>query len=298
MENKNIPKRITLAYFSGTGCTKAVCDCFEEQLRKMGVDSTVINIADQNPLDVKETDLLIVFSPVYAFRLAAIVETWIKNLPVVKNKSAVIISVSGGGEMPPNMACRVHGKRLLERKGYAIIYEEMIVMPSNFASQADHKLNYDLIRVLPNKVKRVIADIVSGNIRITSPKLLDRFIASIGKAEHFGARFFGASIHASQECNQCGLCIRNCPKKNIRMVNGLPKFGYQCLWCLKCIYSCPCKALTPRIMKFSVLKEGFDLDSMSEKALKESDVIEDREHSNILWQGVIDYVNHNKGEES
>lgn len=292
MDVKKIPKRLILAYFSGTGCTKAVCDCFEEQLLMLGIDCIKINIVTCKQIDDGEADILIIFSPVYAFRLASITEKWVKNLPRVKNKSSIIISVSGGWEISPNTACRVQCKRLLKRKGYNLLYEKMIVMPSNFAIQAEQNLNFSLLTVLPYKVKNIILDILSGKKRITSPKFQDRFFAVIGKAERLGARFFGAFIRASQNCNKCGLCIRNCPQKNVRMANRLPKFGIHCMWCLKCIYNCPCKALSPRILKFSVLKSGFDLRKMSEKAMEESGKTEYRHYKNILWQGVIDYLCH------
>jgi len=290
MDVQKIPKKLILAYFSGTGCTKAVCDCFEEQLLNVGIDCTKINMVTCKQLDVEEADILIIFSPVYAFRLASITEKWVKYLPRVQNKSAIIISVSGGGEVSPNTACRVQCKRLLKRKGYKLLYEKMIVMPSNFAIQAEQNLNLDLLRILPYKVNNIILDILSGKERITSPKFQDRFFAVIGKAEHLGARFFGASIRATQNCNKCGLCIRNCPQKNIKMVNGLPKFGFHCMWCLKCIYNCPCKALLPGILKFSVLKSGFDLKKMNEKSKEKPGDLEYRHYKNILWQGTIDYL--------
>lgn len=283
-------KRIILAYFSGTGCTKAVCDCFEEQLLALGVEITKINMAENNLFDAGEASLLIIFSPVYAFRLSSIAETWVKNLPKTNNASVAIISVSGGGEISPNTACGLPCKKLLKRKGYNLIYEKMLVMPSNFAVQAERKLNLRLLTVLPDKVNQIVQEILSGKQRIVYPKLIDRFFVTMGKAEHIGARFFGKSIKASWKCNKCGKCISNCPKKNIRMINGLPKFGFSCIWCLKCIYYCPSKALSPRILKFVVLKEGFDLTVIKEMALKEGSNKENLYQKNILWQGVIDYL--------
>jgi flavodoxin/ferredoxin len=284
-------KRFTLAYYSGTGCTKEVCDCFEKQLNRLELNCRKINIASYDPKDITETDFLLIFSPVYAFRLVSLVERWISNLPSVNNTSAAIISVSGGGEMSPNTACRDYSKRLLIKKGYNFIYEQMIVMPSNFAIQAEQQLNYNLINALPNKVNHIITDILSQKERLTVPKLQDRFFASIGRAEHFGAKFFGASIHASSNCNKCGLCVHNCPNKNIKMVHGLPKFGFRCLWCLKCIYACPCKALAPRFLKFSVLKNGFNLEKMKAETSQYADKIDSKPRKSILWEGVIDYLN-------
>ncbi|MFA9465264.1 MAG: hypothetical protein ACERKN_13350 [Velocimicrobium sp.] len=98
-------KEVTLAYFSGTGCTQAVVDCFESQLLRLELQVNRVNIAVDDSY-VATTDLLIVLSPVYAFRLASIVEKWTRNLPKVKGTYAAIISVSGGGEISPNTACR------------------------------------------------------------------------------------------------------------------------------------------------------------------------------------------------
>lgn len=282
-------KKVTLAYFSGTGCTKAVCDCFEQKLQEQGIKVTKINIAEGNLPKNSEMDLLIVFFPVYALRLPDIVQKWIEDLSEVNNTSAVIISVSGGGEISPNTACREKCKRLLKKKGYHVIYEKMIVMPSNFAIQADEKLNLALIRIMPERVSQIIQDVLAGNKNITHPKLLDKLLAAFSIAEHIGAKLFGASIHASESCSGCALCVRECPKKNIRMKNGKPTFGFHCLWCMKCIYACPCKALSPRLLKFTVLKVGFDLKKMNRKAEQNSD-INYKFARNILWQGAIDYI--------
>lgn len=290
-DNNKTIKKITLAYFSGTGCTKTVADSFEHQLLAKGIVVNKLNIASCNRLEVGEADLVIIFSPVYAFRLTSIVEKWVKSLPETQNTYAAIISVSGGGEVSPNTACRVQCKRFLKKKGYNLIYEKMLVMPSNFAIQAEQDLNSSLIAIMPQRVKQIISDILSGKKNISHPKLQDRLFATIGKAEHLGAKFWGRSIHSSKDCNKCGLCIRNCPKKNIQMKNGKPKFGFRCMWCLKCIYSCPQKALSPRILKFTVLKNGFDLEKLSEMSYQNRNEKEYQSHRSALWQGVIDYLN-------
>jgi len=283
-------KSITLAYFSGTGCTKAIVDSFEHQLLDKGVIVNKLNIATCSGHEVGETDLIIICSPVYAFRLTSIVERWVKNLPETQNTYAAIISVSGGGDISPNTACRIPSKRFLKKKGYHLIYEKMLVMPSNFAIQAEQSLNYNLLSVMPQRVKFIINDILSGKQKFSHPKLQDRFLATLGKAEHLGAKFVGRSIHASKDCNKCGSCIRNCPEKNIEMKNGKPKFGFRCIWCLKCIYACPRKALSHRIFKFAVLKNGFDLEKLSKMSHQNQDEKEYKFHRSILWQGVIDYL--------
>ncbi len=282
-------KKVTLAFFSGTGGTKAVCDCFAHELEKQEIEVTNITIPKGSLPINGRTDLLIVFFPVYAFRMPDLVEKWVKKLTEVNNTPAVVISVSGGGEVSPNTACREKCKRILKKKGYRVIYEKMFVMPSNFAIQADEKLNLALIRIMPQRVRHIIRDVFEGNEHLTHPKLLDRILSVVSIAEHTGAKFFGAFIKASDKCNGCALCVRECPKNNIRMKNGKPKFGFQCLWCMKCIYACPCKALTPGILKSVVLKDGFDIRNMCRKAEQHPD-FEDTFEPDSVWQGAIDYI--------
>lgn len=292
MTDQNVTiKDITLAYFSGTGCTEMIVDCFENQLMKLGINVNRVKIACSNTNKPAKSDLLIIFSPVYAFRLTSIVEKWTKNLPKTENTYAAIVSVSGGGEVTPNTACRVYCKHLLQRKGYHLIYEKMLVMPSNIATQAEQQLNFRLIKIIPQKTNQMITDILSGKKCITHPKLQDRVFSSIGRAEHLGARLFGASFCASKNCNQCGLCIQNCPKKNIQMLNGRPKFGFGCMWCLRCIYSCPRKALSPKMLKFVVLKNGFDLKAMSRMADEYKHETGYTPSQSIQWKGITDYLN-------
>jgi succinate dehydrogenase/fumarate reductase-like Fe-S protein len=73
------------------------------------------------------------------------------------------------------------------------------------------------------------------------------------------------------------------------MKQGFPKFHFKCIWCLKCIYACPRKALSPSILKFSVLKNGYNLKEMSERAQLQQQVKNDYAKDR-LWQGVIDYL--------
>lgn len=282
-------RTVTIAYFSGTGGTKAAADCMRELFQQNESKVNTIAITSKSTNEVGATDLLVVLSPVYAFRLASIVEKWIKKLPKTNPTKAAIISVSGGGEVSPNTACRVKGKQILNQKGYHVVYENMLVMPSNFATIAEDTINYRLIQILPSKIEQMVKQLLAGEGHITTPQYKDRIIASLGKGEHVGARIMGASMSVSSDCNQCSLCIRNCPTKNISMKQGNLSFGFSCIMCMKCIYACPKKALLPRIGKSSVLEGGYNLKELT-KTAKNKGEVEYRKDQNTLWEGVIKYL--------
>ena len=284
------PKKITLAYFSGTGCTKEVCLCFAQQLAKKGLESKIIGLENHDPGKLKQPDLLVIFSPVYAFRLASITEKWVKGLPKSNRTMVAIVPVSGGGDISPNTACTISCRRILKKKGYHLIYERMIVMPSNFATDVGKETNQQLLRILPEKTKEMIENIMSGEHRFLVAKPHDRLFSMMGKGEHLGARFFGASIHPSAKCTRCGQCSQKCPSRNIKMDHGIPKFGFRCIWCLRCLYACPVHALKPRILSFVILKDGFHLQELKKQEFEEyspNQTILDRK---CARKGVSDYL--------
>jgi ferredoxin/flavodoxin len=282
---------VTLLYFSGTGSTEHASNCMERQLTERGINVHKKNMANISPSSVEASDLLIVLSPVYAFRLAELTESFLKKLPNGKQSRAAVLSVSGGGEVSPNTACRVPAKGYLTKRGYDVVYENMLVMPSNFATQAEPHLNLALLTVLPERLETIINDLLEGKKRLTVPKTKDRLITAFGVAEHLGGNLFGKNLYATSDCNQCGLCVKNCPKKNIKMVNGRPKFGWRCMWCLKCVYACNRRAILPGIMKSIILKDGYDIRAMSRLAAKESRQEEYKSKSGDPWEGVMKYLN-------
>lgn len=212
-------------------------------------------------------------------------------MPQANKIPAVVISVSGGGEISPNTVCRASCIRFLEKKGYEIIYENMIIMPSNFVVKTVDGLSIRLLKILPYKVEHIIDEVLLGTIKRRRPKLVDRFFSCIGEAEKIGARYFGKHIKVNNDCNGCALCERNCPKKNIKMSNGKPEFSNNCMLCLNCIYGCPKIALTPGIGKFVVIKEGFNL-RLIEKRMLEFEELEPIEKlaKGYLWKGIREYL--------
>lgn len=285
--------KIRLVYYSGTGGTRMVADSFARQLRNQGVQVTVQRLKAGEPEAEGDFDLLLVVYAVYALNAPEPVYTWINRLPVQQGKSAVVISVSGGGEMSPNTACRHKAIKMLEAKGYRVWYEHMLVMPSNIAIATSPPLDRLLLAVLPRKIALIIDEMNRGVVRRTKPHLFDRALAAMGSIEQIGAHQFGKRIRVSADCNSCGLCAASCPSGNITMVDKKPTFGTSCFFCMNCLYCCPRKALCPGFGKFAMLKDGFDLESLaasptteliSAKQLKEL-------APGIAWIGVRKYIN-------
>lgn len=236
-----------------------------------------------------EKAFLLLLYPVYALNAPKKVHEWIKSLDRVSCVQTSVVTVSGGGEISPNTASRVSVIKKLEKKGFIVTYEQMLIMPSNFGVTAGETLSRLLLEVLPKKVQTITGEIKSGTVRRTRPLFFDRIMSRLGRIERLGARSFGKKIQVSNSCTGCGWCCEHCPSENITMENGKPVFGNECNFCLGCIYGCPFKALYAGTGKALVFKEGFDLKRL-EKLPPDEDADIDALAKGYAWSGVKKYL--------
>lgn len=281
---------IKIAYYSGTGGTELAAKNFYTHLKTAGCDCTMEKITSKMRIEQSSCDLLLLLFPVHAFHAPEVVYQWIEGLNTVAKIKAAVISVSGGGEVCPNTACRVKSIRRLTKKGYHVIYEDMIVMPSNWVAPAPDPLPYMLLQALPFAVEKISCDLLSGVNKRSKPLWIDRIFSVIGKFETLGGHFWGKRIRVLKHCTNCGWCAMNCPAGNITMIHGKPTFGDQCHFCLKCIYGCPLKALQPGVCKFVIIQEGYSLQELSKKLPQDSNVPLKDLKVDFFWLGVKKYL--------
>lgn len=287
---QNEIKSVRIVYYSGTGNTHKVAGCFETCLKDKGITVHTYSVAETGASQTMEEDLLLLVYAVHALNAPEAVEKWIAGLPHSDGKRAAVISASGGGEVCPNTACRRGCIRRLRNKGFAVVYEEMLVMPSNWIVATHEGLAVRLLEILPSKVDKIVTDILSGVNKRKSPLIIDSFLSVLCKLERTGARQFGKRIRCSENCNGCGICSKNCPAGNIEMKEDRPAFGSLCHLCLSCMYGCPKKALRPGIMKFILIKEGYSLKALEQKIPWTEPVNVEEAAKGFLWSGIRKYL--------
>jgi len=291
-------EKILVAFFSGTGCAKKVAETAERQFIEQGNEVFLFNIDDhRNPDKLSEmydylvhADRFMLAYVVHAVDAPDPVYSWLEKIAGRAIPTAVV-SVSGGGEKWPNPVCRQHCIAELEKKGFIVDYEEMIVMPCNWIFTTPDALAAHLLRALPVRMKIIVTAFLAGQKRrlpYRKPDLIQKMMP-IGEKENSWK--FPKSIRITSECTSCGLCARKCPTGNISMKDGKPIFAKSCVFCFRCVYACPAHAMKSN--NFMVLKKGFDIERF-EKLLDDPAMTDPGDYrkmtKGMLWAGVRDYL--------
>jgi len=254
-------KNIRIDYYTGTGGTELAARLLADKLKNNNFNVEVNRIYRDNINGVVslEIDYYILFFTVHSFNAPQPVYEWVKHLDGNHCKTA-LISVSGGGHVMTNTACRHKTVKLLKKSKFNVIFEEMIRMPNNWMKAPDEKKFANILSKLPNAIDAIAQAIISEKSQKKIIYWIDYLISALGEAEKKGTNKFGNGIKVLDSCIGCGVCVKNCCSSNIQMeseTHARPKFGDRCDMCLGCVYNCPQKALQPTWGAFQVDKNGY-----------------------------------------
>lgn len=257
---------IRIDYYTGTGGTQRVARQIAENLKTDGHDVSLTRIVRDKFVPMgAEVDSYVLLFAVHSFTAPRPVSEWVERLNGC-GKSCAVISVSGGGNVVSNTACRRKITKLLEKQNFSVIYDEMVRMPNNWVSVPDEEKCAEILRNVPAKTQQIAQAIGAKKHKRKFVYWIDIPISILGELEHKWVVQFGQGIKTLDSCNGCGICERNCSSSNITIVDGKAVFGDRCDMCLGCIYGCPHKALVATKSGFQVDKKGYDLRKMEKKA--------------------------------
>ena len=281
--------RFEIAYYSGTGCTAMVADCLYETLKQRNCAGNMQFISEKatNP---SQHDILFLLFPVHSFNAPEAVYRWIDKLNKADNTPVVVLAISGGGEVIPNAAGSLSSIKRLEARGYTVVYDKIIVMPSNVVVATNELLAVRLLEVLPARLAGVVDEVLSGVVYRPKRRLVDRAVSRLGEAEKSMTAAFGKAIQVSDGCTSCEWCCNHCPAGNINLREGKPVFKDKCHLCLNCLYGCPNKSLVASKWKFMLIKEGFDINKLKSRMPLSEPVDVEKLAKGYLWSGVRKYL--------
>lgn len=234
-----------LYYFSGTGNTKWVADRFKDEFGLNNIDLKLVNIESLEEISIRGYDFIIIGSSIYAEIQPKIVDDFLNRLPKAqKSIKAIVYSTQGAKSSPATSVIA----KILETKGVKVIIQSSVKMPNNYYFAVGKKPGVneqkEMLKNAEIKVK-TLTNYFLDNKELKEKVLFPRVF--LGK---ISARMFrkalpklSRNITVTEDCDKCGLCLRNCPKNNITFENGYAIFHSKCMLCLRCMHVCPKNAI-------------------------------------------------------
>ena len=257
-------KNICIYFFSGTGNTELVSQLFRTEFENLGIKTDIIAIEDvlkgKSSLIIKNNAIIGFGHPVHAFSAPRIFFEFIKSLPSVEDIPSFYFRTAGDPICNGGATSMV--RKILQRKGYKVYNESLLVMPSNVLIQYEDELVKQLFSTAKRKIIRIVKDVLQHEVNLQKNSLGLRLVSYLfSKAETMGGKYFGKYLYVTDRCNQCDLCINKCPTRNIYKVgeSGKIKFGKNCTFCMKCVYLCPNKSIKNKYMNIFILKNGYNI---------------------------------------
>ncbi|MDC7234790.1 MAG: EFR1 family ferrodoxin [Spirochaetales bacterium] len=238
--------KILLAVFSQSGATISVAGRIEAGLKSSGHSVHTIPIEKGSLSELNEYDAVGIGTPVFFYRLPFLVSDFIRNLPLLKGKSAFWFCTYG--TVPGKSFRQIH--RLLSGK-------EAVVLDGFSCRGADYWYGYTKRGYLfnpesPTEEELFSAGVFSSEISRalenqvhSSPVPPDKtplaYAVERMSMSRFNVQTFYSRTFRSKRvlCRECRSCVTACPNQNITFVKERPRWGTACIMCQKCAQSCP-----------------------------------------------------------
>lgn len=251
-------KNLLIYYFSGTGNAKRSAEWFAETAKLQGISTTLINIDRFTEVAIPEVEgktLIGFFSPTHGFNLPPNMLKFIWKFPRRKNTDVFILNTRAGLKLSKLFVPGLSGLAqffpalVLLFKGYRIVGMQPMDLPSNWISihpGVKQKVVNSIFERCERITKKFAERILWGKTKykalLSTP--FDLAVAPIAVGYYLFGRFgIAKTFIASNACNGCELCYKQCPVNAIRMVRGKPYWTFSCESCMRCMNTCPERAI-------------------------------------------------------
>ncbi len=243
--------------FSGTGNGLWAAKCLQSGFLENEQQTQIILLKKEVKFKNQYSDYGFIY-PAHGFGLPWLVLKFIFTLPMGKGRNIFLVNPRAGSKIGKIQFPGISGWALLlpiiilKMKGWKINGILPIDTPSNWVSL--HPAYSDkAIYFLMNKCRKTLMNFAnklaiggkSYSLKFFLSLPFDIILLPIFMGYLCVGRFFLAKTFiASDQCNSCGICIKNCPTKSISMKNGSPYWDFTCESCMRCLAFCPRNAIT------------------------------------------------------
>ncbi|MDD5362442.1 MAG: EFR1 family ferrodoxin [Ignavibacteria bacterium] len=250
---------LIIYYLSGTGNALKASEWLIEKASECGMKTSIHSIDRFKDMVLRETNDKTLFAfcyPTHGFNPAPLMLKFMFKFPRGK-ADVVFVNTRGGLKFKkmyfPGLSglAQILPMAILKIKGYKIAGSLPFDLPSNWISLHPGLTNNavnDIVNRRRGQMKnfagRLFKNGKAYNYKFFLYMPLDIAVIPIAAGYYFFFRFVLAkSFYATSDCNDCRICVKNCPTESIKIVGSRPYWKYTCESCMRCISTCPKKSI-------------------------------------------------------
>jgi len=242
-------------YFSGTGNTRYIAKLFSH---KMNAKCISIEANADFASEINAHDTIAFCYPIYCSRVPRNMREFVhKHMKELAGKKIIIFVTqmlfSGDG-------ARVFTD-MFKPGAIDVVYAEHFIMQQNMGNtfifdflEPNEKSTKKFLLKANKKINRICCNIKKGIVKkrgfSTGSKLLGFMQGKPWQKDTSSAvasrleKMMQSDVKIHSECNNCNLCTKICPMKNLASENGEIRQQNNCIACYRCVNRCPQKAVT------------------------------------------------------
>jgi len=251
-------KSLYIYFISGTGNARVSSEWIADEAGQRGLKTVVQQIDRLENIVLPQTDEkpLIGFAfPTHGFNAAPIMLKFIAGFPRDLCKEVFLLNTRAGMKLYKLFLPGISGVALLLPafilwlKGYKCIGFRPVDLPSNWIPLhpgLKRKVIESIFARCEKIVRKFAEKILSGRkvYRGLFSIPFDLLISPVALGYYIGGRFFlSKTFISNHQCNNCGLCIKECPTSSIKLVQNRPYWKLTCESCMRCLNHCPQRAI-------------------------------------------------------
>lgn len=244
--------------FSGTGNARISSQWIAEEAGNRGLKTIVQQIDRFENITMPSSDKkpLIGFAfPTHGFTSAPIMLKFIAGFPSGLGREIFLLNTRAGMKLGRIFLPGLSGLALIVPafilwiKGYKCVGLRPVDLPSNWIPihpGLRKKVIESIFRRCEPIVRNFAGKILSGTrvYRGLFSLPVDLLVSPIAIGYYIGGRFFlSKTFIANNRCNNCGICIKECPTSSIIIVRERPYWKLTCESCMRCLNHCPQNAI-------------------------------------------------------
>lgn len=250
---------LLLIYYSGTGNSKRVSEWIAGKALERGMN---IHIASYNQFDPeavkawKGKTLIGFFSATHGFNMPHSMLKFILRFNLWNGSDVFVGNTRAGMKLSKLFMPGLSGVAMyfpalmLLLKGYKVRAMYPVDLPSNWISLHPglrRKVIDSMVDHYSRLVRSFAEKVLSGQrvfLRSLILLPLDILVIPLALGYYFVGRYILAKTFvASYKCNNCGICMKQCPTQSIILSGGRPYWKFTCESCMKCMNNCPERAI-------------------------------------------------------